>query len=170
VTRDWDWRPRVNPEIYFMYFDGTAPTHHLYGLRAALDMIKAEGLNAVFDRHEKLAQIIWTAIEAWSAQGPMQINVADPAYRSHAVTSVGLGPQNGDALRRWCEHQCGLTLGIGLGREPADAYFRIGHMGHVNAHMIMGVLGTIDAGLKALDIPHGQNAMSAVTQALAFRA
>lgn len=170
VTRYWDWRPRVNPEIYFMYFDGTAPTHHLYGLRAALDMIKAEGLNAVFDRHEKLAQIIWTAIEVWSAQGPMQINVADPAYRSHAVTSVGLGPQNGDALRRWCEHQCGLTLGIGLGREPADAYFRIGHMGHVNAHMIMGVLGTIDAGLKALDIPHGQNAMSAVTQALAFRA
>ena len=32
----------------------------------------------------------------------------------------------------------------------SDGYFRLGHMGHVNAHMIMGVLGTIDAGLKAL--------------------
>ena len=170
VTTYWDWRPRVNPEVYFMYFDGTAPTHHLYGLRAALDMIKAEGLDAVFTRHEKLAQIIWTAVDQWASDGPMQLNIADPAHRSHAVTSIGIGSPNGNALRHWCEHQCGLTLGIGLGRDPADAFFRIGHMGHVNAHMIMGVLGTIDAGLKALNIPHGTGALEAAAQALAHRA
>ena len=170
VTGYWDWRPRVNPDMYFRYFNGTAPTHHLYGLRAALDMIKAEGLDAVFDRHEKLAQIIWAAFDVWSQVGPMHLNVVDPAHRSHAVTSVAIGSPNGDALRKWCEHQCGLTLGIGLGREPADAYFRIGHMGHVNAHMIMGVLGTIDAGLKALDIPHGDGALAAAAGALAERA
>lgn len=169
VTSYWDWRPRVNPEAYFQYFDGTAPTHHLYGLRAAIDMIKAEGLDSVFDRHEKLAQVIWAAFDNWSQTGPMQLNIADPAHRSHAVTSAGIGSPNGDALRNWCEHQCGLTLGIGLGRSPADAYFRIGHMGHVNAHMIMGVLGTIDAGLKALDIPHGDGALAAAAQALAAR-
>ncbi|MEP1389606.1 MAG: alanine--glyoxylate aminotransferase family protein, partial [Yoonia sp.] len=50
---------------------------------------------------------------------------------------------------------------------PADAYFRIGHMGHVNAHMIMGVLGTIEAGLKALDIPHGDGALSAAATVIA---
>ena len=170
VSAYWDWRPRVNPDYYFKYFDGTAPTHHLYGLRTSLDMIKAEGLVQVFDRHEKLAQIIWAAFDQWSTVGPMALNVADPAHRSHAVTSVSVGSPNGDALRRWCEHQCGLTLGIGLGRDPADAYFRIGHMGHVNAHMIMGVLGTIDAGLKALDIPHGDGALAAAAQALADRA
>jgi alanine-glyoxylate transaminase/serine-glyoxylate transaminase/serine-pyruvate transaminase len=170
VTSYWDWRPRINPEAYFRYFDGTAPTHHLYGLRVALDMIKAEGLDAVFARHEKLAQIIWTAVDCWSSDGPMKLNVADPAHRSHAVTSIGVGTPNGDALRRWCEHQCGLTLGIGLDRTPADAFFRIGHMGHVNAHMIMGVLGTIDAGLKALKIPHGSGALEAAAQALAQRA
>jgi alanine-glyoxylate transaminase/serine-glyoxylate transaminase/serine-pyruvate transaminase len=43
-------------------------------------------------------------------------------------------------------------------------------MGHVNAHMIMGVLGTIDAGLKALDIPHGPDALQAAAHALAQRA
>ena len=48
VTSYWDWRPRTDPEMYYQYFDGTAPTHHLYGLRTALDMIKAEGLEAVF--------------------------------------------------------------------------------------------------------------------------
>lgn len=170
VTAYWDWRPRVNPDYYFKYFDGTAPTHHLYGLRTALDMIKAEGLDHVFARHEKLAQIVWAAFDQWSVTGPMKLNIADPAARSHAVTSVGIGSPSGDALRQWCEHQCGLTLGIGLGRTPADAYFRIGHMGHVNAHMIMGVLGTIDAGLKALGIPHGEGALTAAAKALAARA
>jgi alanine-glyoxylate transaminase/serine-glyoxylate transaminase/serine-pyruvate transaminase len=167
VTSYWDWRPRTDPEVYFQYFDGTAPTHHLYGLRAALDMIKAEGFDAVFARHEKLARTIWAAFGCWSTEGPMQLNIADPNYRSHAVTSIGIGSPNGEALRRWCEFKCGLTLGIGLGRDPADAYFRIGHMGHVNAHMIMGVLGTIDAGLKALDIPHGAGALEAASGMIA---
>ncbi|MFT7107290.1 MAG: alanine-glyoxylate transaminase/serine-glyoxylate transaminase/serine-pyruvate transaminase [Yoonia sp.] len=170
VTSYWNWRPRVNPEMYFQYFDGTAPTHHLYGLRAALDMIRAEGLDAVFARHEKLAQIIWAAADRWSSEGPVKLNIAAPAHRSHAVTSIEIGSPHGDALRRWCEHKCGLTLGIGLDRSPADAYFRIGHMGHVNAHMIMGVLGTIDAGLKALEIPHGAGALEAAAVALSQRA
>ncbi len=170
VTTYWDWRSRINPDVYYQYFDGTAPTHHLFGLRTALDMIKAEGFEAVFARHEKLAQVIWAAFDCWSAAGPMRLNIADPADRSHAVTSVAIGSPHGDRLRKWCEQQCGLTLGIGLGREPADAYFRIGHMGHVNAHMIMGVLGTIDAGLKALEIPHGSGALEAAAQALAQRA
>lgn len=170
VTSYWDWRPRIDPEMYYQYFDGTAPTHHIFGLRTALDMIKAEGLESVFARHEKLAQVIWAAFDRWSAEGPMHLNIDDPAHRSHAVTSIAIGSPNGDKLRRWCENQCGLTLGIGLGRSPADAYFRIGHMGHVNAHMVMGVLGTIDAGLKALDIPHGTGALEAAAGALAKRA
>lgn len=167
VTRYWDWRPRVDPEVYFMYFGGTAPTHHLYGLRAALDMIKAEGLLAIWDRHTALASAIWAACDAWSTAGPLQLNIADPAKRSHAVTSIGLGAGNADALRAWCEHKAGLTLGIGLGREPASAYFRIGHMGHVNAQMIMGVVGTIEAGLCALDIPHGTGALDAAARVIA---
>ncbi len=170
VTPYWDWVPRADPEVYFRYFNGTAPTHHLYGLRTALDLILAEGLENVFARHQKLAEIIWAASDVWASEGPFRLNVADPASRSHAVTSIAIGSPNGDALRGWCEHQCGLTLGIGLGRDPADAYFRIGHMGHVNAHMIMGVVGTIDAGLKALDIPHGQGALDAASSALAVRA
>ena len=167
VTSYWDWRPRVDPDIYFQYFGGTAPTHHIYGLRTALDMMLAEGLDAVFARHATLASTVWAALDAWSTEGTVAMNVADPANRSHAVTSVGVGSPNGQALRRWCENTCGLILGIGLGRDPADAFFRIGHMGHVNAHMIMGVLGTIDAGLKALDIPHGGGALEAASRVIA---
>lgn len=170
VSRYWDWRLRTDPEAYFMYFNGTAPTHHLYGLRAALDIIKAEGIENVWGRHESLASAIWAAFDCWSQDGPLRLNIDDPTKRSHSVTSVVAGSSNGDRLRNWCEHQAGLTLGIGLGRSPSDAYFRIGHMGHVNAHMIMGVVGTIEAGLCALDIPHGSGALQAAAQEIAAQA
>jgi alanine-glyoxylate transaminase/serine-glyoxylate transaminase/serine-pyruvate transaminase len=152
---------------YWQYFDGTAPTHHLYGLRAALDMIGEEGIGAVWARHGMLAQAVWAAFDVWGSEGPMKLNVADPAKRSHAVTAVSVGSPWGDRLREWTEDVAGLTLGIGLGREPADGFFRIGHMGHVNAHSILGVIGTIDAGLKALGIPHGRGAGDAAAEIIA---
>ena len=161
VTGYWDWRRRVDPDHYFEYFYGTAPTHHLYGLRAALDMILAEGIEAVWQRHAILAGAIWAAFDRWSLEGALRLNIAAPVERSHAVTSCVMADPDGDRLRDWCEQKAGLTLGIGLGRSPASAYFRIGHMGHVNAHMIMGVLGTMEAGLSALKIPHGGGALEA---------
>lgn len=44
VSSYWDWTPRAEPDWFYQYFGGTAPTHHLYGLRAALDLINREGL------------------------------------------------------------------------------------------------------------------------------
>ncbi|SMY08967.1 pyridoxal-phosphate-dependent aminotransferase family protein [Flavimaricola marinus] len=167
ATSYWDWRPRVDPEQYYQFFNGTAPTHHIYGLREALDMIAEEGLEAVWARHERLARTIWAAFDAWGREGQMALNIADPNKRSHAVTSAYAGPGDGDRLREWCERVAGVTLGIGLGREPADAYFRIGHMGHVNAHMVLGVLAVMDAGLKALEIPHGVGALEAAAKVVA---
>ncbi|MFP4235470.1 MAG: hypothetical protein ACLFUG_11130, partial [Nitriliruptoraceae bacterium] len=40
-------------------------------------------------------------------------------------------------LRAFCERELGLVLGTGLG-EIADFSFRIGHMGWLNAAMVMG--------------------------------
>jgi alanine-glyoxylate transaminase/serine-glyoxylate transaminase/serine-pyruvate transaminase len=40
-------------------------------------------------------------------------------------------------------------------------------MGHVNAQMIMGTLGSIQAGLIALDIPYGPGGLDAAARALA---
>lgn len=167
ATAYWDWRPRADPQQYYQYFDGTAPTHHLYGLRAALDMIAEEGLENTWARHAVLARAIWAGFDAWGAEGPLRLNIAEPAKRSHAVTAAEIGAPLGDALRDWCETVAGVTLGIGLGRDPAAAFFRIGHMGHVNAHMVLGVLATIDAGLKALGVPHGRGALDAAAQVVA---
>jgi alanine-glyoxylate transaminase/serine-glyoxylate transaminase/serine-pyruvate transaminase len=167
VSGYWDWQPRANPERYYHMSCGTAPTHHLYGLREALDMIvHEEGIDNVLARHATLARALWAACDVWGQDGPLELNMADPAARSHAVTALRIGAPHGTDLRNWLVEHAGVTLGIGLGMasddDPmSDGFFRIGHMGHVNMHMLMGTLGSIDAGLKALKIPHGEGAVSA---------
>lgn len=172
VSKYWDWTPRAFPDHFFEYHGGTAPTHHLYGLRVALDMIHAEGMQQVWARHAVLARAIWSACEAWSTKGSFAMNITEPAHRSNAVTSLRLDAPHASALRKWVEEQMGLTLGIGLGMaEPDDpawhGYFRLGHMGHVNGQMVMGMLGGIEAGLTALGLEHGEGALDAAAQAMA---
>ena len=172
VTPYWDWRPRVEPDLFYHYFCGTAPTHHLYGLRTALDMIAQEGLEAVLRRHGVLARAVWAAFERWGEAGPLELNVADAAHRSHAVTSVRVGSAKGTELREWVEARAGLTLGIGLGMAPPGSpewnhFFRIGHMGHVNAQMVLGALATIGAGMIAVGIEHARGGVDAAAAVVA---
>lgn len=168
VSSYWDWEPRSNPNHFFEYFGGTAPTHHLLGLREALNMIvNEEGLEKVWKRHQVLSQAIWAACDIWSSEGAIELNVRDQDNRSHAVTAVRTNPPFGTKLRDWLTENTGVTLGIGIMVERSDpawhGFFRIGHMGHVNAHMLLGTLGSIDAGLKALEIPHGAGAQEAAS-------
>ncbi len=167
VSKYWDWQPRANPELFYQYFDGTAPTHHLYGLRAALDLIHGEGIEQVWARHEHLAKAIWAACDVWAEGGALQLNVSDRAHRSHAVTALRLTEGRGTPLRAYTETQLGLTLGIGLGMEDWDGCFRLGHMGHVNAQMVMAMLGGVETAMAALDIPRGWGALEAAAATLA---
>ncbi len=175
VSRYWDWVPRANPQEFYQYFGGTAPTHHLYGLRAALDMIDEEGLEHVWARHARLANAIWAACEAWGEDnGPLRMNIADPAHRSHAVTALRLETGQGTALREWLAENLGLTLGIGLGMAAPDdparhSFFRLGHMGHVNGQMILGLLGGIETGMRALGIAHGTGGVQTAAAVIAGR-
>lgn len=171
VSRYWDWTPRSNAKEFFQYWNGTAPTHHVYGLRVALDMIHDEGIEHVWARHGVLARAIWAACDAWSEGGDLRLNISDPANRSTAVTALRLNGPDGTRLRNWVETELGLTLGIGLGMaepdDPArDAYFRLGHMGHVNGQMIMGLLGGMQAGMSALGIAHGRGALDAAAEVI----
>ena len=172
VSRYWDWVPRASAKELWQYFNGTAPTHHLYGLRASLDIIHAEGMENVWARHSVLARAIWAACDAWSQEGTLAMNVTDPQNRSTAVTSLSLASPDGTRLREWVEEHIGLTLGIGLGMAEgggrnSDGYFRFGHMGHVNGQMIMGLLGGVETGLTALDITHGKGALEAAAKVIA---
>ena len=167
ITSYWDWKPRTRPEYFYMHFAGTAPTHHLHGLREALDMlVHEEGVEAAWTRHETLASALWDAFDAWAAPGGMSLNVADRDHRSRAVTTVRL-PGKGSALRAWCEDRMGVTLGIGLGMADSDGFFRVGHMGHLSGHSLIGTIGAIEAGLAALGIPHGEGGTAAAAKAMA---
>ena len=168
----WNWSPRTQPERFYERFCGTAPTHLLYAQREALDMIAEEGRAAIFKRHALLARAVWAAVVAWSSDGPLRCNIVDPEFRSHAVTTILANAHDMLQLRRWCEDEAGLILGLGLGFlvpqfMEGKSVFRIGHMGHLNPPMLLGALATIDSGLKALDIPHGPGAVEAAAMVTA---
>ena len=169
-TPYWDWTPRAGAAEFWQLFNGTAPTHHLFGLREALDMINEEGLENIWARHTVLARTVWAAFDAWGAGNPaIGLNVADPALRGHSVTAARMGAPHATRLRDWTEVKAGVTLGIGLGmaepHEPAyHGFLRVAHMGHVNAHMTLGALAVMEAGMVALGIDHGPGALAAAAR------
>lgn len=172
ISNYWNWTPRAEGTELWQMFCGTAPTHHLYGMRKALDMIMEEGVAHLFERHARLAAAVWAALEHWGQSGPLEMNVQDPSLRSNAVTGVRIGAPLGTQLRTWMEEEAGITLGIGLGMADFDdpawhGFFRIGHMGHVNAHMVLGVLASMEAGMTALGIEYTPGGVSKAAASLA---
>ncbi|MGB9116868.1 pyridoxal-phosphate-dependent aminotransferase family protein [Bradyrhizobium sp.] len=159
-TPYWDWTEREGAEHYRKY-GGTAPIHLLFALRQAIDMIHEEGLPNVFLRHRLLAEAVRRAVAIWAEGQVLGFNIAEAGERSDTVTTVVMaGSHDPVALQRYCKEKCGLVLGVGIGELTGQA-FRIAHMGHVNAPMILGTLGVIEVALHALGIPHGRGGVEA---------
>jgi alanine-glyoxylate transaminase/serine-glyoxylate transaminase/serine-pyruvate transaminase len=159
-TPYWDWSERDKAENYRIY-GGTAPVHLLFALRKAIDMIDAEGLENAFLRHRLLAEAVRRAVSAWSEGQVVNFNISEAGERSNTVTTVLMGDGHNPAdLQRYCREKCGVVLGTGIGELTGQA-FRIAHMGHVNAPMILGTLGVIEVALQALGIPHGKGGVEA---------
>ena len=156
----WDWTEREGAEHYHRYA-GTAPVHLLFALRRAIDMLKEEGLDNVFKRHRLLAEAVRRAVAVWADGQVLGFNIAEASERSDTVTTVTVSGNHDPArLQRYCTDKCGVVLGIGIGDLKGRA-FRIAHMGHVNAPMILGTLGVVEVGLNALEIPHGKGGLEA---------
>lgn len=173
-TPYWDWTPRVKGEAFWQFWGGTPPSHHIFALSEVMQIIlREEGLENVWARHDRLARTVWAAFDAWSEGNPrIGLNVARPQDRGRSVTAARMGAPDATRLREWCEREAGVTLGIGLGMAAADdpawhGFLRIAHMGHVNAHMTLGVLAVMEAGMRALYIPFGQGGLAAATAVVA---
>jgi alanine-glyoxylate transaminase / serine-glyoxylate transaminase / serine-pyruvate transaminase len=159
-TPYWDWTEREGTEHYRKY-GGTAPIHLLFALRRAIDMLFEEGLENTFLRHRLLAEAVRRAVAIWTEGQVLGFNIAEASERSDTVTTVVMASSHDPvALRRYCKERCGLVLGVGIGELTGQA-FRIAHMGHVNAPMILGTLGVIEVALHALGIPHGRGGVEA---------
>ncbi|WP_315701978.1 MULTISPECIES: pyridoxal-phosphate-dependent aminotransferase family protein [unclassified Bradyrhizobium] len=162
-TPYWDWSEREGAEHYRKY-GGTAPVHLLFALRQAIDMLFAEGLEHAFRRHRLLGEAVRRAVNVWSEGQVLGFNIAEPSERSNTVTTVLVGGgYDPEILKRYCKEQCGVVLGVGIGDLQGQA-FRIAHMGHVNAPMVLGTLGVIEMALIALKIPHGRGGLDAAIQ------
>jgi alanine-glyoxylate transaminase / serine-glyoxylate transaminase / serine-pyruvate transaminase len=162
-TPYWDWTEREGSEHYRKYA-GTAPVHLLFALRQSIDMLFDEKLENVFLRHRLLAEAVRRAVGVWAEGQVLGFNIAEAGERSDTVTTVLMaGGHDPLALQRYCKEKCGVVLGVGIGELSGQA-FRIAHMGHVNAPMILGTLGVIEVGLNALAIPHGKGGLEAAVE------
>lgn len=126
------------------YWPSTPNTNLLYGLNEALDMLLEEGLEHVFYRHQRWAEGVRTAVEAWG----LDIQCLDPAVHSPVLTGVVM-PEGVDAdkIRKLIEDRFDLSLGAGLGKAKGKM-FRIGHLGDCNDLTLIAALGGCEAGLK----------------------
>jgi alanine-glyoxylate transaminase/serine-glyoxylate transaminase/serine-pyruvate transaminase len=161
-----DWSKRLDPQMFYEIFSGTPPVAHLHALDTALGLIDDEGgLEAVWARHQAHADAVRAAVTAWATPGGLSLNIASPAHRSNAVTTVQTGDIDATELRRRCAEQAGLTLGIGIVTMP-DRTFRIGHMGWHNPPMILGTLATIEAALSSMGAPMGSSGIAAAAASI----
>jgi alanine-glyoxylate transaminase/serine-glyoxylate transaminase/serine-pyruvate transaminase len=165
-TPYWDWTFR-DGEVHYHKYCGTPPEHLLFGLRTALDLIFAEGLENVFTRHRLLAEATRRAVGTWAEGQSIAFNISEAEERCDTVTAVVT--RNGDSaqpLVDYCREKCGVVLGRALGKSESKG-FRIAHMGHVNAPMILGTLSVVEMGLAALGLPHGKGGAQVAVEYLA---
>jgi alanine-glyoxylate transaminase/serine-glyoxylate transaminase/serine-pyruvate transaminase len=161
-TPYWDWTVR-DGESHYQKYAGTPPMQLLFALRKALDMLFEEGLDNVFLRHRLLAEAVRRAVAVWKQGNVIDFNVAEPGDRSDAVTTVLTTGYDPKLLRAYCDTKCGVVLGHGIGKMSGKA-FRIAHMGHLNAPMVLGTLGVIEQALGALRVAHGKGGVQAAVE------
>jgi len=163
-TLYWDWTFRES-EVHYQKHCGTPAEHLLFALRKAIDMLLAEGLEAAARRHTLLADATRAAVSKWVEGQVLAFNVVNPAERANSITNILMQGRDPQPLLNYCRDKCGVVLGVGLGALSGKA-FRIAHMGHVNAPMVLGTLGAVEIGLQALKIPHGAGGVQAAVDYL----
>jgi alanine-glyoxylate transaminase/serine-glyoxylate transaminase/serine-pyruvate transaminase len=125
------------------YFPYTPPAQLLHGMRAALDRLHDEGLEAVFARHKRLAEGVRAAVAAWG----METCAEHPSLASDTVTAIRT-PAGVDAREviRIAYDRYNASLGSGLG-PLAGKVFRIGHLGDLNEGMCLAAIGIAELAL-----------------------
>jgi len=162
----WDWKRRRGPQSYTKFF-GTPPQNLLFGIEAALGLIEREGLDAVIARHALLARAVHAAVERWSSGGALKLHCLVPQARSVSVTTIEVREGiDVERLRTVARERFQVAFAGGLGPFTGRA-FRIGHLGDLNAAMILGCLAGVEAALLAQGVPFGRDGVSRAIEVLA---
>lgn len=162
----WDWRLRKS-ELSYRKFCGTPPQTLLMGLEAALGLIFEEGVEQVIARHALVARVVHAAVQRWSEAGALQFFGTRPQTRSTSVTAIQVGPGfDPEALRTVARERFQVAIAGGLG-PLSGRVFRIGHLGDMNAAMLLGCLAGVEAAMTVQGIAYGRGAMDEAVSCLA---
>jgi alanine-glyoxylate transaminase/serine-glyoxylate transaminase/serine-pyruvate transaminase len=154
----WSWDEMLAPNASG-FFPYTPATNLLFGLREALRMLREEGLENVFARHQRHGEATRRAVSGWG----LEVLCADPREYSGALTAVTM-PEGVDAdrVRKIVLERFDMSLGMGLGKLQGKI-FRIGHLGHFNDLMLAGTLCGVEMGLELAGVPlHGSGVQAAL--------
>jgi len=121
------------------------PAISLYvGLRETLRMIQSEGLEAVFRRHEKLAEATRRAVKA------LGLELYAPDSPSDAVTAVKIpGGIDGEKLKDLFFEKFGITVAEGQDRAKGKI-IRIAHLGYYERLDMVMVISALEMLLKEM--------------------
>ncbi len=121
------------------------PAISLYvGLRESLRMIRSEGLEAVFHRHEKLAEATRRAVKA------LGLELYAPDSPSDAVTAVKIpGGIDGEKLKDLFFEKFGITVAEGQDRAKGKI-IRIAHLGYYERLDMVMVISALEMLLKEM--------------------
>lgn len=145
----WDWQDMlaINDKGFF---PSTPSTNLLQGLKVAIEMLRDEGLDNVFARHERAAEATRRCVRHWG----LDIQCRVPAQCSSTLTAVRMPEgHSADRLRATILERCNMSLGNGLG-PLSDKVFRIGHVGDFNDTAALGVLAGVEMGLAICGVPY----------------
>ena len=136
---------RANDTGYFPY---TPAVQLLRGLRAALDLIQEEGLDNIFERHNRLATGVRKAVDAWG----LRVCAKEAKWNSDTVSAIVVpeGIDSAEVVRR-AYHGYQTSLGVGL-NKVAGKVFRIGHLGWVNEVMMCGAISAAEMALRDVGV------------------
>ena len=134
----------------------------VFALQEGLHMIEEEGIDAVYERHERLARGTRAGLEALGFH-----LYAKEGYRSNTVTSA-VPPDGLDvaALRNLLNQKYGVVIAGGQGKMTGKM-IRVGHLGAIAEGDVVQVVWAIEQVLEELDIaPSDGRGVAAVTASL----
>ena len=122
----------------------TPPINLMFGLQTALQMMRAEGLESIFARHQWLTNATRAAVRELGLDLLAPDNSA-----STAVTSVKSDSIDTEQVRKVMKEKFDITLAGGQDRLKGKI-FRIGHLGFVSDRDILTVVSCLEASLIEL--------------------
>lgn len=129
------------------------------GLNESCRMLMAEGLDAVFARHHRIAEGVRRAVDAWG----LSLCAASPEVYSDTVSAIRT-PEgfNATDIVTHAAKTYGVAFGVGLG-EVAGKVFRIGHLGSLTDVMTLSGIATAEMCMVdlGLDIKLGSGVAAA---------